>query len=119
MPVWVRWKQLQSRAQTVKVTADKSWQDIPTCKSQGLDVEYTMLRGIFMPPGVTQEQVDWYVGVFKKVLESPEWKKFMEDGAFNQTFMSGKEFTAWVAQAETLHRDLMKEAGFLAPAAQK
>ena len=33
-----------------KVTATQSWQDIPTCKSQGLDVEYLMLRGIFMPP---------------------------------------------------------------------
>ena len=33
-----------------KVTATQSWQDIPTCKSQGLAVEYLMLRGIFMPP---------------------------------------------------------------------
>ena len=50
-----------------KVTATQSWQDIPTCKSQGLAVEYLMLRGIFMPPGVTQEQVDFYVDLFKKV----------------------------------------------------
>jgi hypothetical protein len=38
----------------------------------------------------------------------------MEDGAFNQTSMSGKEFAAWVEKNEILHRDLMKEAGFLA-----
>src|SRR5437868_2037867 len=31
-----------------KVTDKMSWQDIPTCKDQGLDVEYLMLRGIFM-----------------------------------------------------------------------
>src|SRR4030095_16841032 len=43
-----------------KVTSSQSWQDIPTCKSQGLDVEYTMLRGIFMPPGVPQGPVDFY-----------------------------------------------------------
>ena len=54
-----------------KVTATQSWQDIPTCKSQGLDVEYLMLRGIFMPPGVTQEQVDFYIDLFKKVRERP------------------------------------------------
>ena len=42
-----------------------------------------MLRGIFMPPGVTPEQVDFYVDLFKKVRETPEWKKFMEEGAFN------------------------------------
>ena len=73
-----------------------------------------MLRGIFMPAGVKPEQVQYYVDLFKSLRETPEWKKFMEDGAFNQTFMAGKEYAAWVAKAETLHRDLMKEAGFLA-----
>ena len=32
-----------------------AWGDIPTCKSQGLDIEYLMLRGVFMPPGVTKD----------------------------------------------------------------
>ena len=99
-----------------KVTATMSWQDIPTCKTAGLDVEYVMLRGIFMPAGVTQEQVDFYIDLFKKVRALPEWKKYTEDAAFNDTFMSGKEYADWVGKAETLHRDLMKEAGFLADA---
>ncbi len=97
-----------------KVTQTQSWQDVPTCKSQGLDVEYLMLRGIFMPPGVSQEQVDFYLGLFKKVRELPEWKKYTEDAAFNTTFMVGKEYVNWVQSAEGRHRDLMKEAGFLA-----
>jgi len=97
-----------------KVTSTMSWQDIPTCKSQGLDVEYLMLRGIFMPSGVTQEQVDYYVNVFKKVRELPEWKKFSEEAAFNTTFMAGKQYADWVANAETEHKSLMQEAGFLA-----
>ena len=57
-----------------------------------------MLRGIFMPPGVTQEQVDFYVDLFKKVRALPEWKKFTEDAAFNDTFMTGKEYVDWVTQ---------------------
>ena len=97
-----------------KVTATHSWQDVPTCKSQGLEVEYLMLRGIFMPPGVTQEQVDFYVDLFKKVRALPEWKKFSEDAAFDDTFMTGKQYVDWVANAETTHRTLMQEAGFIA-----
>ncbi|HVE50596.1 MAG TPA: tripartite tricarboxylate transporter substrate-binding protein [Casimicrobiaceae bacterium] len=97
-----------------KVTSTMSWQDVPTCKSQGLDVEYLMLRGIFMPPGVTPEQVGFYVDLFKKVRALPEWKKYTEDAAFNDTFMSGKEYVDWVQKAEVRHRDLMQEAGFLA-----
>ncbi len=97
-----------------KVTATQSWQDVPICKTAGLDVEYLMLRGIFMGPGVNQEQVDFYVDLFKKVRALPEWTKYAEDAAFNVTFMTGKEYVDWVQKAEVRHRDLMQEAGFLA-----
>ena len=97
-----------------KVTDTMSWSDVPTCKESGIPMEYVMLRGIFMPAGVPKDAVDYYVDLFKKVRETPEWKKFMADGAFNQSFMVGKEYVDWVAKAENLHRDLMKEAGFLA-----
>ena len=94
--------------------ADKSWSDIPTCKENGLDVEYLMLRRIFMPPGVTPEQTAYYVELMKKVRATPEWKKFMDEGAFNQTFMEGAEFARWVANEDIRHRMLMQEAGFVA-----
>jgi putative tricarboxylic transport membrane protein len=97
-----------------KITATQSWNDIPTCKEAGVPTDYVMLRGIFMPPGVSAEQTEFYVNLFKKVRETPEWKEYMEKGAFNQTFMVGKEFTKWLGEAETMHRNLMKEAGFLA-----
>ena len=98
-----------------KVTATESWADIPTCREGGVDVSYQMLRGIFMSPDVKPEQVAYFVEVFKKVLATPEWQKFMEDGAFNQTFMAGDEYLKWVEAADKQHYDLMKEAGFLAP----
>jgi putative tricarboxylic transport membrane protein len=92
----------------------KAWKDVPTCKSQGLDVEYLMLRGIFMPGGVEQQVVDYYIDLFKKVRETPEWKHLMEEGAFNTTFMTGKDYADWVAKEEKRHEDLMKDAGFIA-----
>jgi tripartite-type tricarboxylate transporter receptor subunit TctC len=54
------------------------------------------------------------VDLFKKVIATPEWKKFMADGAFNQTFMSGNEFDKWLDANAALHRQLMQEAGFIA-----
>jgi putative tricarboxylic transport membrane protein len=92
----------------------KSWADIPTCKSQGLNTEYLMLRGIFMSPGATKDQVDFYIDLFKKVRETPEWQDLMKNGAFNQSFMTGAEYVKWVTAAEKEHVDLMKAAGFLA-----
>jgi putative tricarboxylic transport membrane protein len=97
-----------------KITDTQSWGDIPTCKEAGVPTTYTMLRGIFMPPGVTQEQKQFYVDLLKKVRETPEWKDYMEKGAFNQTSMDGDNFFQWLGKAEQNHRELMKEAGFLA-----
>jgi putative tricarboxylic transport membrane protein len=97
-----------------KIAGDLSWNSIPTCKSAGLNTEYVMLRGIFMTPGATKEQVDYYIGLFRKVRETPEWKKLMEDGAFNTTFMTGDAYVKWVAAEEKRHEELMKAAGFMA-----
>jgi putative tricarboxylic transport membrane protein len=99
---------------TDKIADGKSWSDVPTCKSQGLDVEYVMLRGIFMSKGATKDQVDFYIDLFKKVRETPEWKQLMKDGAFNTSFMVGEEYAKWVANEEKRHEELMKAAGFLA-----
>jgi putative tricarboxylic transport membrane protein len=97
-----------------KITATQSWKDIPTCKSQGLDVEYLMLRGIFMAPKSTPAQVAYYNDVLQKVRQLPEWKEFMETGAFKDTFLKGQEFQDWLLKAEVEHYRLMREAGFLA-----
>ncbi len=97
-----------------KVTDKMSWADIPTCKEGGLDVDYLMLRGIFMAPGVTQEHVAYYLDLFKKVMATPEWNALMEQGAFNRTTLAGKEYADWVAREEARHVALMKGAGFIA-----
>ena len=97
-----------------KVTASESWQQIPTCKSQQLAVEYLMLRGILMAPGVKPEQVAFYLDLFKKVRALPEWKDFMQKGAFRDLALTGKEFEGWLTNAEKTHLTLMQEAGFVA-----
>ncbi|HTO46161.1 MAG TPA: tripartite tricarboxylate transporter substrate binding protein [Burkholderiales bacterium] len=99
---------------TSKVTDTMAWSDIPTCKESGLEIEYLMLRGIFMAGGVTEAQRNYYVDLMKRVRSLPEWQEFMERGAFNQTALIGDDYRAWVAQEEKRHHSLMKEAGFLA-----
>ena len=97
-----------------KLTATQSWADVPPCASAGIPVDYLMLRGIFMAPDVKPEQVAYYVELFRKLRALPEWKDFMDKGAFNQTALTGKEFFDWLGRNEQMHRVLMKEAGFIA-----
>ncbi len=98
-----------------KLTATQGWGDIAPCASAGLPADYLMLRGVFMPPGVTPEQVKFYLDLFAKVRALPEWKDFLAKGAFNDTALSGQPFFDWLGRNEQLHRTLMREAGFMAP----
>jgi tripartite-type tricarboxylate transporter receptor subunit TctC len=101
-------------AYQTKVTATMSWNDIPTCKQQGLDVEYTMLRGIFLPGKGTPDQVAFYVDLFKKISETPEFKDYMEKQALKPAFLTGPDMVNFLEKDETLHKQLMTEAGFVA-----
>jgi tripartite-type tricarboxylate transporter receptor subunit TctC len=97
-----------------RLTETMGWQDIPTCREAGLDVEYLMLRGIFMAPGVQPAQLQYFVELLDRVRETPEWRELMAQGAFNTTTMTGDRFRDWLTSEEQRHRTLMQEAGFLA-----
>lgn len=93
---------------------EPDWKDIPTVKEAlGVDIQYNMLRGIFGPPGMPKDAVAWYVGFLKKVYETPEFKKYLSDGALKPAFASGAEYVKWVEQAEDLHKNLMAKGGLL------
>ncbi len=95
-----------------KVTKDLSWADIPTCKESGVDVEYQMLRGFFIPAGTSKEQVAFYVDLLKKVAATQEWKDYLNKQALKDVFLTGPEFVKFLEKDEAFHNKLMKEAGF-------
>jgi tripartite-type tricarboxylate transporter receptor subunit TctC len=97
-----------------KVTADMSWGDIPPCKDQGVDVQYQMLRAMFLPGKVTPEQTAFYEDLFKKVTQTAEYKEYMEKQALKPAFVTGKDMVKFLEEDDKLNKDLMTEAGFVA-----
>lgn len=80
---------------------------LATCKSQGLAIDdYFIMRAIVAAPGLTPAQQGFWVDVFKKVYDSADWKKFMDDNALQPDFRSGVEFRQFLSQYEQLHRDI-------------
>ncbi len=67
-----------------------------------------------MGPDATPEQIAFYEALFARVRALPEWKDFMQEGAFRDTSMTGKAFREWLERAGSEHLRLMREAGFLA-----
>ncbi|MDP1901494.1 MAG: tripartite tricarboxylate transporter substrate binding protein [Rubrivivax sp.] len=102
----------QRMVYTEKVTKTQSWADIPTCKDMGVDVEYQMLRGFFIPSGTTKEQVAFYADLLKKVAATPEWKDYLAKQALKEVFLTGPDFVKFLEKDDAFHIKLMNEAGF-------
>jgi tripartite-type tricarboxylate transporter receptor subunit TctC len=96
-----------------KVTDTQSWNDIPTCKDEGLDVQYLMLRAMFLPGKVTPEQTEFYIDLFKKVTQTAEYKDYMEKQALKPIFVTGKDMVKFLEEDDALNKSLMTEAGFV------
>jgi len=111
------WKAKRVRPLAVFDTARiavPEWKDIPTVKeSLGADISYLMLRGIFGPPDMPKEALEWYQGMLKKVYETPEFKDYLNQGALKPAWETGPEFVKWLGEADQLHRDLMAKGGLL------
>src|SRR5262250_18802 len=70
-----------------KVTDKQSWNDIPTCREEGLDVQYLMLRAMFLPGKVSADQKAFYVDLFGKIAQTPEFKDYLEKQALKPAFL--------------------------------
>jgi tripartite-type tricarboxylate transporter receptor subunit TctC len=90
------------------------WKDIPTIKEAlGADITYLMLRGIFGPPDMPKEAVAWYQGLLKKVMDTPEFKAYMTDGALKPAWLTDPELSAWMEKEDKAHKELMDKGGLL------
>ncbi len=94
-----------------KVTETQSWNDIPTCKEEGLDVQYLMLRAMFLPGKVTPEQQAFYVDLFQKVTQTPEYKEYMEKQALKPIFLTGNDMMKFLEEDDKLNASLMNRSG--------
>jgi tripartite-type tricarboxylate transporter receptor subunit TctC len=96
------------------VTARQSWADIPTCTEAGLPIErYQMPRTVWLPKGVTDEQVAFYRTLLAKVRETAEWKEWLKRGSQTDAFLSGSELTEYIATDERWLREQFAEDGWL------
>jgi tripartite-type tricarboxylate transporter receptor subunit TctC len=97
-----------------KVTPTQSWNDVPTCKEEGLDVQYLMLRAMFLPGKVTADQTAFYVDLFNKVSQTAEFKDYLEKQALKPIYLTGADMVKFLEEDDKLNTQLMTEAGFVA-----
>jgi putative tricarboxylic transport membrane protein len=73
-----------------------------------------MLRAMFLPGKVTPDQQAFYVDLFQKVTQTPEYREYMEKQALKPIFLTGKDMVQFLEEDDKLNATLMNEAGFVA-----
>ena len=91
-----------------------AYKDIPTCKSQGLDIsDYYIVRAIVGPPGLSATQTQFWADVFKKVFDAADWKKFMQDNGLDPDYRAGDAVKKLFDEYNKLHIDIAKKNGWI------
>lgn len=95
------------------ISADKRQAgiDAPTLKEAGVDVELFNWRGVFAPPGVSEDQRKAMVSLVEAMTKSKEWADLCEKNDWTRITLTGADYGKYV-EAETVRiRDILKDLG--------
>lgn len=76
----------------------KHFPDLPTAKEQGYDVNGANWRGLYMPVGASDEAKAFWSESIKKMTESEEFQKTLDDAAMETFNNFGADMQAFVDQ---------------------
>ncbi len=70
--------------------------EIPTWKEQGINVIFQHWKGIMGPKDMTEEEVAYWDGVIKRMVESDSWKGILRERGWNSYYKdSGESKIFW------------------------
>jgi putative tricarboxylic transport membrane protein len=89
-----------------------SFPDVPTLKEQGIDVPVIpQARGVVAPPGVPNDVVLYWEGVFDRFAKTESWKKYLAQNQFEDGYLKGAGLNKFFDDLTVQMREVLKEAG--------
>ncbi|GGG16475.1 tricarboxylic transport membrane protein [Rhodococcoides trifolii] len=74
--------------------------DVPTAREQGLDVTLSNWRGLYGPPDMPANAVEYWQSALARMVETPTWMQTAERSKFTTTFMIGDDFQSFLAETQ-------------------
>jgi putative tricarboxylic transport membrane protein len=87
--------------------------DVPTLKEQGLDVEVVNWRAIVAGPDITAEQKKSLTETVEKVVKSKEWAEILKQRGWEDFYLAGEPFTAFLKEEQVRVGDVLKSVGLV------
>lgn len=85
--------------------------DVPTLAEAGFDVGVSLPRGLILPPDVPKEVQDWWIETVKKVVETPEWKTYLEKQILTENIRYGEDFRTFLKSTQDTFAAILREHG--------
>lgn len=70
--------------------------DVPTLREEGVDVVMSNWRGLMGAAGMSEAGKAMWLGRLDKMNASPEWQETLKKRGFDNAYLSGKDFEAFV-----------------------
>jgi len=110
----------QLQANEIRVLATLSPQrlpgvfaNVPTARELGADVEWTIVRGFYLPPGVPQAAYDYWANALRRLHADPRFAEARAGAGLFEYNSVGAEFEA-LAKARTAEfRQLARDVGIV------
>lgn len=87
--------------------------DVPTAREQGLDVEWAIVRGLYMAPGASDEAYAFWVEALRKLTASPAWAAARDGQGLFAYDSLGADYARLSKERVAMMRELSKEMGLI------
>jgi putative tricarboxylic transport membrane protein len=87
--------------------------DAPTLQEAGIDLVFTNWRGVFAPPGISEETRDQMIDLLTEMHGTDAWQEQLETNGWIDAFTTGDEFAAFLEDQEDRVETTLKELGLV------
>ncbi|ORM54879.1 tricarboxylic transporter [Pantoea conspicua] len=84
---------------------------VPTAKEQGFNIVWPVIRGYYLGPKVSDADYQWWEQAFKKMVDTPEFKKQRDMRGLFEFNMFGQELDSYVKKQVADYREQAKSFG--------
>lgn len=87
--------------------------DVPTFAEEGYNVELANWRGILAAPGAPDDNYQLWIDRFVQLHESDAWAAVLETQGWDDFFLAGEEFGAFIAEEVEVQGQILRDAGLV------
>jgi putative tricarboxylic transport membrane protein len=89
----------------------KALGNVPTFAELGYDIGISLPRGLVLPPGVPPDAQQWWIDTMKKVVQTPEWKAYIDKQLLTEYVLYGEDFRAFLVKTQGTFAAILRKSG--------